>query len=774
MGLNSLGLGFLFTATDLASGVMSNVGKNFKELEEQSGRSIGNIDEMTKKLGAGLITTAVGVGGLAASFSLAGKASTFEAALAAVGAVSNATAAEMKQLEDAAIKAGKETQFSPTEAVQGLNELSQAGYNVKESIDLLQPSLLLAAGSLGDLSPAEAAGLASQGLKAFGIDAKYAGRMVDQLLQSANAFAVKPADLALGLGTVSSGAQTLNQSLTESVIAFGLVKNIIPGTERAATSVKVAMERLADPKVQKAMKAHHVSVLDANGGYRQFLDIIKDLMPQLDKMSEGDKGAFLIKTFGTEGLSGVNAMLSQFGAGIKGADGQIRKGGDAIDYLRKQFSGANGVAEDFSKKTLNTFEGSKKLLMGSMETLAIMIGKPFMKAWKPVVDSFTASVNEIIVILDKMSPSTKNYFAKVIVGGLAVVALAGAILLVDAAIPMVMGGIASLTTAVIGLGTSAGIALIELWPLTLIALLLGGVLYGLSKQTGGLQAAWDALCNGFEAMDVWNELKISADNLRAAFAFLSKQFGGTGKDANLTKIMFGLLGGVIGGLVRFASWLVVIFVDVVASIVAVGGWVVWLAKKFSFLIDAVKDAWNWMKKLVGLGPVATATLKDMSPKFKLSDQGKAQPDPVDYKARGHNLVSDVPQVLDPYMPVPLANIATQRDLLSLAQDQNLREQQKRFALAQRNQQTHPGFEPDYSQYMPSAASAAGLAEASSLHRGEGPIDYDKMAESLTKLVPFQFNVSIGQDKLITIIQKAQASQSARMSNTNTYISSHEG
>lgn len=765
MALNSLGLGFLFTATDLASGVMSNVNKNFKGLEEQTGKSIGNIDDMTKKLGAGLVATAVGVGGLAATFALAGKASTFEAALAAVGAVSNATADEMKALETAAIKAGKETQFSPTEAVQGLNELSQAGYSVKESIDLLQPSLLLAAGSLGDLSPAEAAGLAAQGLKAFGIDAAYSGRMVDQLLQASNAFAVKPADLALGLGTVSSGAQTLNQSLTETVIAFGLVKNVIPGTERAATSIKVAMERLANPKVQKEMAAQHVAVLDANGGYRQFLDIIKDLMPQLNKMSEGEKGAFLMKAFGTEGLSGINAMLAQFGSGIKGADGQIRKGGDAIDYLRKQFREANGVADEFSKKTLNTFEGSKKLLMGSMETLAIMIGKPFMQAWRPIVDGFTSSINDIIDVLDSMSPASKAFFAKVIVGGLAVIALAGGILLVQAAAPLLLGGIGMLTVAMTDMGIAAGIALVEMWPVTLIAALLGGAVYALSQKTGGLSEAWDALCKGFEAMDVWHEVKYAAKYLKDAFAMLSRQFGGTGADISAIKIIFIGLGAVIGGIVRIASWFIMAFVGVVGAVVAVGAWVVWLTKKIGFLIDKLTEAWNGLKKLVGLGPVATATLKDMSPKHKLSDQEKPQVDRVDYKARGHNLVSDVPEVLDPHMPVPLADISTQRDVLSIAQAQNVRQQSEMLARAQRNKT--PGVELDYSQYMPSVAAASGIAEASSLHRGEGPIDYVKLAEALAT-TPFQVNVAVGGDKLVSVLTKAQQSQAARMSTMNEY------
>jgi hypothetical protein len=140
-------------------------------------------------------------------------------------------------------------------------------------------------------------------------------------------------------------------------------------------------------------------------------------------------------------------------------------------------------------------------------------------------------------------------------------------------------------------------------------------------------------------------------------------------------------------------------------------------------------------------------------------------DPVDYKARGHNLVRDVPEVLDPYMPAPLADISTQRDVLSIAQGQNVREQNERLSRAERNKT--PGIELDYSQYMPSVAAATGIAEASSLHRGEGPIDYAKLAETLTK-TPFQVNVSVGGDKLVSVLTKAQKSQAARMSTMNEY------
>jgi TP901 family phage tail tape measure protein len=131
----------------------------------------------------------------------------------------------------------------------GLRELAQAGFNAQESMQLLIPVLDLAAGSLGELSPQQAAGLASQAMKAFGISTDQASISVDRMLQAVNVFALNASELPMALGTASRGAQALHQSLSETLIALGLVKNVIPGVERASTATAVAMERLADPRV---------------------------------------------------------------------------------------------------------------------------------------------------------------------------------------------------------------------------------------------------------------------------------------------------------------------------------------------------------------------------------------------------------------------------------------------------------------------------------------------------------------------------------------------
>src|SRR5690606_31677059 len=128
------------------------------------------------RMAASFRNIAVGFGALAAggaavgsAFALANQAGKFEQGLASVAAVAQASTQELGLLRAEAVRAGILTQFSPEEAALGLRNLAQAGFNARESVELLVPVLDLAGGSLGELGPQEAAGLAAQAMKAFGV-----------------------------------------------------------------------------------------------------------------------------------------------------------------------------------------------------------------------------------------------------------------------------------------------------------------------------------------------------------------------------------------------------------------------------------------------------------------------------------------------------------------------------------------------------------------------------------------------------------------------------
>jgi TP901 family phage tail tape measure protein len=496
------GMGFVFTARDLASSTFAKLERTFASLDERVGLGSARIKGSFRELGVGMALMTAGFIGLGGGFALAGMAGKFEEAVAQVGAASNASAGELAMLHDAALDAGLATQFSPTEATLGLRELSQAGFTVLESTKLLIPVLDLAAGSLGELTPQSAAGLASQMMHAFGISADQATASMDQLIKSANLFALSAGELPLALGTVARGAQTMNQSLSESMIALGLVKNLIPGVERASTAASVAMERMATPEVQARLQGLGVSVLDGQKNFRAFLDVVGDLIPKLDRMTEAGRAAFLLKTFGNEGLGGLNAIMQQLSHGVPTATGELVRGTAAITYLRQEMDRAGGSMAAFRDRMLGTFEGQKKLLRGSMETLGIVLGEAFTEVFRPIVHAVVEAVNAMIRVVRGMPAPVKKALAVIVVGVSAFVALTGAVIAAKAGLVLLAIGLKAVGLSI------GGIAATILPAIAIIGLLVAagyGLYVAFQKNLGGI---------GDFARATWERVKLFFGGLR--------------------------------------------------------------------------------------------------------------------------------------------------------------------------------------------------------------------------------------------------------------------
>lgn len=499
--MNNMGLGFVFTAHDLASAKMMSLERHFMSLDRKVGLGTDSITSAFGQLGIGLGVMTAGAAMVGGAFALADKAGQFEQAIAAVAAVSGATKDELALLKDAAIDAGIATQFSPTEATVGLKELAQAGFNAQDSMKLLIPVLDLAGGSLGELSPAQAAGLASQALKAFGLSADDAGMAVDRMLQAVNVFALNASELPLALGISSRGAQALHQSMSETLISLGLVKNIIPTVERASTGLAVAMERLADPKTQTALKGIGVAVTDNKGQFRSFLDVLGDMAPELDKMTDAKRSAFLIDTFGAHALGSVQAILTQVTNGIKTNTGVTLKGSDAIAYLRQQFENAGGTAAAFRDKMLDTFAGQKQLLRGSIETLAIVVGEPFAQVFKPIIAVVIDALNGFLKFVRAMPGPVKKGFAALFVGAGAILTVVGAAIAAKAGIALLIMGLKAAGV------TISGILMVMLPAIAIVAaigLAVAGLYIAFQKNIGGIagfaQRMWGQVSLFFEGL----------------------------------------------------------------------------------------------------------------------------------------------------------------------------------------------------------------------------------------------------------------------------------
>jgi len=437
MALNRLGLGFDFYGRDFVSHTMGNIRRQFGLMDKGSKKLAKTVGAGFVALTAGALTTSVALGTLGGAINLANQAGAFEQSLAAVGAITRATAKDMQVLEKSAINAGIATQFSPTEAVEGLRSLGTMGFNAAEATKALVPALDLAAG--GQISVGQAAQTTASALRVFALDAEDAAITTDKLLRISNATALQAADLQLALGTVGRGAVIAKQSIDEMLPSIGLVKNTGVDASVAASSVSSALIFMA--KNADKFKKIGVDVVDpVTGSFRPFLSIVKETGDALGNKftKDSDRAAKAQKLFGRFGIAAYAAITNQLNKGIKDSTGKIVKNTDAIRHLRMEMKNAAGAAAEFREKLLETFEGQKTLLRGTLETMAVVFGKPFAAVFKPFVGALTDALNAVIRFFTSLPKPVQKAIAGIIVGVALLTAALGILLTVGGAITLLL------------------------------------------------------------------------------------------------------------------------------------------------------------------------------------------------------------------------------------------------------------------------------------------------------------------------------------------------
>jgi len=211
----------------------------------QVGRSLGKMEKtalrVAKSVAAAFGAFALGAGILNGIRLLA----SFDQELSNVAAISGATKAEFEELSRVAQELGANTRFSASEAAQGLTFLARAGFSVRESIEAVDDTLLLA--QAGGLGLGSAADIASNALQGFRLDVDQAARVVDVLALTANSSNTNVQQLGNALSFVAPIAAGLGVSIEESSAAIGALSNAGLQASRAGTGLRRVLGELESP-----------------------------------------------------------------------------------------------------------------------------------------------------------------------------------------------------------------------------------------------------------------------------------------------------------------------------------------------------------------------------------------------------------------------------------------------------------------------------------------------------------------------------------------------
>lgn len=337
---------------------------------------------------ANLASTAVtaAVGGIKdAASAVVEIGSAFETSMSKVSALSGATGDDLAALEAKARELGSTTTFSASQAADALGYMALAGWDTQAMLAGVGPVLSLA--QAGELDLAAASDLVTDYLSAFNMTAEDTGRMVD-VLAYAQANANTTVD---GLGqafkncAANCNAAGMDVDTTSAAIAM-MANQGLKGSE-AGTALNAVMRDMTQRMEDGSIKIGDatVAVMDAQGNYRDFADILADVEAATDGMGDAEKAAALQSTFTADSIKGLNLMLNA-GAG-------------ELSSFRDDLYGCAGAAEDAATAMTDNLQGDLAGMGSAFEELALKIYDGVQEPLRDAVQFVTGSVVPALTFL---------------------------------------------------------------------------------------------------------------------------------------------------------------------------------------------------------------------------------------------------------------------------------------------------------------------------------------------------------------------------------------
>ncbi len=293
-----------------------------------------------------------------------------------------------KELERTARSVGRTTEFTATQAAEGLNFLAFAGFNASQAMSALPSLVDLATAASLDLGTA--ADIATDSLGAFGLATKDSVQQAKNLARVNDVLALTSVrtntDIATLFEGITKGAPAFvaaGQSMESFSTLMGVMANSgIKGSE-AGTVLRNTMLNLGAPtsKAAKIMKRLGVSVADSDGNFRDILDIMEDFEEGLKTLGEVEKTAALFEVFGKRGISGLSV--------------QLKEGTTSIAKFREELRNADGAAGRMAATMRDTLMGRLKELLSAIESVKLSLFALKSVALEGVIERITAFVRSI-------------------------------------------------------------------------------------------------------------------------------------------------------------------------------------------------------------------------------------------------------------------------------------------------------------------------------------------------------------------------------------------
>ena len=459
----------------------------------------GTLDKVGKtltKTGTAM-TTAVtlpllGMG--TASFQLA---SSFEASMSKVQAISGATTEELDALYNKAIEMGAATKFSAQESADAFTYMAMAGWDAEEMIAGIAGIMDLAAADGLDL--ATTSDIVTDALTAFGLQASDSAHFADVLAQASSSANTNVYMLGESFKYIGPIAGSLGFSIEDVALALGIMANSGIKGSQAGTALRASLAAMSKPTDEAAhlMEELGIEISNSDGSMKSLMEIMEILREAFAGLTEAEQANVAATLFGREAMSGMLSIINSSEEDFYG--------------LAEAINNADGRAQEMAGTMMDNVSGSLEQLMGALESLAIKVGSLL----TPVIKKVTDFITSIVEKLNQMSDEEAEQILKIA----AVAAAIGPLLIA-------LGGIVTTLSSVIG-GISFFITMTSAMSsaIAIVAGVLGGILMPLGALVAGLTSMGFALKSVFDehegfrtkVLEIWENLKKKVEVVKDVF-----------------------------------------------------------------------------------------------------------------------------------------------------------------------------------------------------------------------------------------------------------------
>jgi TP901 family phage tail tape measure protein len=550
VGLNALGLGFLFQAKDLASGVMADVKSHLHELGEEGAAVAEGVGSSFKSFGSGLAIMAAGIEGLSKIGEKVEIAEHFGDAVKLASNRVNEAEFPMQSMTAIVDQLGAKFGVLPVDEMNAMSAaIGAGGRDAAKAQALLTAGNQMALATGTDLKMNISA--VSGVIRAFNMDMKDSVKVGDAMFAASR--------------HVEDGLQGMSTMLT--VLSPTAVQANMTSNELLATIAQMSAAGIEGRHGMMGLREILTTLINPSQEARVEAARLGIAFDRATLQSEGLPG--VLNAISSSGRMNAQSLEKLFGStsAASVAMALMRDGGGQLKNMMDEVTNSTDAAAAAAEKMVHEDKRFENL----RSTLDRMIGETLL----PLKEALYGLGASFLESFTKGNPALVHFITWLAFGASALAVVLGAGLAITAAWPIIAAAFGMLAEGAVA---AAGAMLAAIWPFVLVAAAVGLAIWALKvafdHNFGGIadtvHKVWDDVSLVFTALeelfsgggfteDTWAKLEAHSgirDFAIAVFGWVSRienffSHIGTAFEENLgfLKPMFEMIGTAIDDLI---------------------------------------------------------------------------------------------------------------------------------------------------------------------------------------------------------------------------------